>query len=120
MVLHCRDPDRPWVRHTAPGFASPCALGTTGAGSGVAAPVSAPGSVRPLRDPFGPEGRRAACQPASSRPGPAVRARRERGLHGGGPTGAIDLGEGNLPFYDRPAEGMIVTTEQSWSAQGVT
>ncbi|MEF9881174.1 hypothetical protein [Streptomyces sp. P9-A4] len=35
-------------------------------------------------------------------------------------TGAIDLGEENLPFYDRPAEGMIVTTEQSWSAQGVT
>ncbi|MER7766818.1 hypothetical protein [Kitasatospora sp. NPDC096140] len=35
-------------------------------------------------------------------------------------TGAIDLGEDNLPFYDRPAEGMIVTTEQSWSAQGVT
>ncbi|EDY49116.1 hypothetical protein [Streptomyces clavuligerus] len=36
------------------------------------------------------------------------------------PTGAIDLGEENLPFHDRPAEGMIVTTEQSWSAQGVT
>ncbi|WP_330346557.1 hypothetical protein OHA09_34605 [Streptomyces longwoodensis] len=35
-------------------------------------------------------------------------------------TGAIDLGEENLPFYDRPAEGLIVTTEQSWSAQGVT
>ncbi|WP_231406031.1 hypothetical protein [Streptomyces clavuligerus] len=35
-------------------------------------------------------------------------------------TGAIDLGEENLPFYDRPAEGMVVTTEQSWSAQGVT
>ncbi|MEV6976829.1 hypothetical protein [Kitasatospora sp. NPDC093806] len=35
-------------------------------------------------------------------------------------TGAIDLGEENLPFYDRPAEGMIVTTEQTWSAQGVT
>ncbi|MFE6049902.1 hypothetical protein ACFQ6N_04030 [Kitasatospora sp. NPDC056446] len=35
-------------------------------------------------------------------------------------TGAIDLGEENLPFYNRPAEGMIVTTEQSWSAQGVT
>ncbi|MFI1577545.1 hypothetical protein [Embleya sp. NPDC020630] len=35
-------------------------------------------------------------------------------------TGAIDLGEENLPFYDRPAEDMIVTTEQSWSAQGVT
>ncbi|MFJ9696347.1 hypothetical protein [Kitasatospora sp. NPDC101183] len=35
-------------------------------------------------------------------------------------TGAIDLGEENLPFYDKPAEGMIVTTEQSWSAQGVT
>ncbi|WP_240805664.1 hypothetical protein [Streptomyces sp. A1547] len=25
-------------------------------------------------------------------------------------TGAIDLGEENLPFYDRPAEGLIVTT----------
>ncbi|WP_229853392.1 hypothetical protein [Streptomyces violascens] len=35
-------------------------------------------------------------------------------------TGAIDLGEENLPFYDKPAEGMVVTTEQSWSAQGVT
>lgn len=35
-------------------------------------------------------------------------------------TGAIDLGEENLPFYDRPAEGMIVTTEQSWKAEGVT
>ncbi|WP_051836835.1 hypothetical protein [Streptomyces sp. NRRL WC-3742] len=35
-------------------------------------------------------------------------------------TGAIDLGEENLPFYDRPAEGMVVTTEQTWSAQGVT
>ncbi|MFF8298901.1 hypothetical protein ACF07M_26445 [Streptomyces globisporus] len=35
-------------------------------------------------------------------------------------TGAIDLGEENLPFYDRPAEGMVITTEQSWSAQGVT
>jgi hypothetical protein len=35
-------------------------------------------------------------------------------------TGAIDLGEENLPFYDRPAEGMIITTEQSWSVQGVT
>ncbi|MER7770481.1 hypothetical protein [Kitasatospora sp. NPDC096140] len=35
-------------------------------------------------------------------------------------TGAIGLGEENLPFHDRPAEGMIVTTEQSWSAPGVT
>ncbi|MFJ8134162.1 hypothetical protein [Streptomyces hydrogenans] len=35
-------------------------------------------------------------------------------------TGAIDLGAEDLPFYNRPAEGMIVTTEQSWSAQGVT
>ncbi|MFI0793630.1 hypothetical protein ACH4OY_13205 [Micromonospora rubida] len=35
-------------------------------------------------------------------------------------TGAIDLGEENLPFYDRPAEGMIVTTEQSWAVKGVT
>ncbi|MFF0431766.1 hypothetical protein ACFYU9_06015 [Streptomyces sp. NPDC004327] len=35
-------------------------------------------------------------------------------------TGAVDLGAEDLPFYNRPAEGMIVTTEQSWSAQGVT
>ncbi|MGW3351761.1 hypothetical protein ACWDA3_51445 [Nonomuraea rubra] len=35
-------------------------------------------------------------------------------------TGAIDLGEENLPFYDRPAEGMIVTTEQTWAVEGVT
>ncbi|MEW9553707.1 hypothetical protein [Nonomuraea sp. NPDC050783] len=35
-------------------------------------------------------------------------------------TGAIDLGEEDLPFYDRPAEGMIVTTEQKWAVEGVT
>ncbi|MEV7225953.1 hypothetical protein AB0M79_02870 [Polymorphospora sp. NPDC051019] len=35
-------------------------------------------------------------------------------------TGAIDLGEEGLPFYDRPAEGMIVTTEQTWAVEGVT
>ncbi|WFE20511.1 hypothetical protein O7621_21805 [Solwaraspora sp. WMMD937] len=35
-------------------------------------------------------------------------------------AGAIDLGEENLPLYDRPAQGMIVTTEQSWSVKGVT
>jgi hypothetical protein len=34
--------------------------------------------------------------------------------------GPVDLAEQKLDPYDRPGEGMIVTTEQTWTARGVT
>ncbi|WP_018635469.1 hypothetical protein, partial [Parafrankia elaeagni] len=34
--------------------------------------------------------------------------------------GTVNLGRDDLSVYDRPAEGMIITTEQSWTVEGVT